>query len=715
MNEVSYGSYLFRDADGTLYQGAEAYRVFSPIGNELPAWQYKIPVIFRPRDYSVEADDFRRGAVRGAPVTIARRTPGASIGLRIDRFYLTAITGGKKLRGGQYLFYLEGVNLPGLLVNKPHKGGVYSNATFLDVIKEITGATRSSVGLYNTTVYDDANGFPTYSVNNAVAALRVDGWLPYTEDGRENLRKLLQQANAHVDGAIVSSISSGAPAEISPYDIYAGDEYADDQPIATCTVNEHSYAQLANTADEEIVTVSGADNELIVFDKPFYDLSPAVLIVESGANYAILSGTGTLTGKPYSHTVRQLAQAVRGGNAGSNVTIDNTLIGGLNSAAMLARAVNYYANAQTIRNAFKARGDTMAGDLLQIEDPLGELVNAYIAEETVTFSGITKHDGTMIAGWSPINGALFTQRIVLDSSGTLTVPSGATLMRLIIIQGGKGGWGGYPGGNATNSSFGGPADQAGDGGNVGEGGSAGKVLVVDVEQADLVASYTVTVGAAGTAGAVNHGEGSEGSHSSVTDGTTIYTSGDGEIPEAGYVDPMTGDVYAVAGNDGIYQGQPGIGPNHPGPYEITDDQTSQTGTTTTWQSGASRVVSGGVHGGGGPAYGSDGQNAGNTYSGSGADAVLDGFNGYTAPVGSYGSGGIGGNGGGGGGGSTDASVSGGTGGHGSPGGPGAQGAVIALFAYGSTPEPVPTPNYLLDSNGEPLYDFDFERLIAREE
>ena len=715
MNEVRYGSYTFKDEDGTLYQGAEAYRVFSPIGNELPAWQYKIPVIFRPRDYSVEADAFRRGAVRGSVVTLALREPGASVALRVDRFYLTAITGGKKLRDGQYLFYLEGVDLPGLLISKPHKGGVYSNTTFLDVIKEITGATRSSTGASVTSVYDDANGFPTYRIDNTIATSRVDGWLPYTEDARDNLRKLLQQANARFSDITITNISSGAPTEISAYDIYAGDEYADAQPIATCTVNEHSYAQLANTDAEEIVTVSGADNELIVFDKPYYDLQPAALIVESGANYAILSGTGTLTGKPYGHTVRQLSQAVRGGNAGSNVTIDNTLISGLNSSAMLARAVNYYSNAQTISNAFKARGDVMAGRLLQVEDPLGELVNAYIGEETVTFSGITKHAGTMIAGWSPINGSLFTQRIVLDSSGTLTVPAGATLMRLILIQGGKGGWGGYKGGNATNSTFGGPADQAGDGGEVGEGGSPGKVLVVDVEQADLAASYTVTVGAAGTAGAANHGEGTEGGHSSVTDGVTTYTSGDGEIQETGYVDAMTGDVYALAGNDGIYPGQPGIGSNHPGPYSINDQQTSQAGTTTTWNSGTSRTVQAGVHGGGGPAYGSDGGNAGTTYTGDGADAMLDGFNGYTVTAGSYGSGGLGGNGGGGGGATTDANVGGGSGGDGSVGGPAAAGAVIALFAFGDTPTPQPTVVDLLDANGEQLYDSYFERLRAQEE
>ena len=177
---------------------------------------------------------------------------------------------------------------------------------------------------------------------------------------------------------------------------------------------------------------------------------------------------------------------------------------------------------------------------------------------------------------------------------------------------------------------------------------------------------------------------------------------------------MTGDVYALAGNDGIYPGQPGIGSNHPGPYSINDQQTSQAGTTTTWKSGTSRTVQAGVHGGGGPAYGSDGGNAGTTYTGDGADAMLDGFNGYTVTAGSYGSGGLGGNGGGGGGATTDANVGGGSGGDGSVGGPAAAGAVIALFAFGDTPTPQPTVVDLLDANGEQLYDSLFERLRAQE-
>lgn len=715
MNEVIYNghingtdiTYTFSDADGTLMQGATAYRALSPLGDQLEGAQYKIPVIFRPRDYSVEPEAFMASARRGDYVYL--REGGAVVG----RFNLTEITGGEKLQDGQYAFNLVGTDLAGLLAGRIHKGGVYANAKAGDIIKDIMGAnfvlTEQSMRLKwyigFVGVYSTIDVFDT----------RVDGWLPYG-NARDNMRTLMQIigarlswitgsnlfANATLD--LITQEYPGAPTPVSPYEIYSGDRYGQGEKVSTCVVNEHSYLQLPGTEAETIYEADGAVNELVVFDRPYYDLAPQSIIVESGANYAIVTGTGTLTGKPYTDNVRKLSGSVPDVTGGGTKTVDNTLAGPLVSSAMLARMQDYYAGAKIIENAVSVPDLIEAGSLLQLEDPLGNVVNAYVREQTMTFSGITQSSGQLVTGWTPSLGPVYTEKVVLDQDGTITVPPGAVRMKLIVIQGGKGGWGGYPGQSAQRPSPDAGPTVDGEGGAVGEGGDAGKIFVIDVVQDDLAASYTATVGVAGTPGGIDHGEGAEGGHSTVTDGEHTYSSADGAVQSSGLVDPIDSSIiYGVPGRPGIYPGQPGAGGS------ITDTETGVAGNTT-WNTGANSSYGNG----GGAAYGSDGGNAGRAEGsgGDGADAALDGFNGYIVTPGTYGSGGIGGNGAGGGGAHV---TSAGSGGHGSVGGPAAGGAVIALFAFGDTPAPVPTPGWLFDADGEPLYDYYYERLAAQED
>ena len=715
MNKVVLLTYTFSDADGTLIQSAQAATYFSPIGNELRAAQYKIPVIFVPRTQLETAENFSKITqyYYGAPVYIYE-------GKQQTRFfYLTAVTGGEKLPGGRYYFTLEGTDLAGLYASRAHQGGIYANTNAGDVIYSILGASGIQPGTGKIYYEFSGGGYvvPDVAIDSSLYSKKISGWLPYTNDARNNLRIILQRLNAVLttmtlepgvlagqEGMIPYIAASQAQAvrEISPYKTHAGDKYEQTQKIAKVNVLEHSYLALNSTDAEEIYDATGADHELVIFDQPYHSLDGGGLTInQQKANYAVVSGTGTLTGKPYVDAVRQLTETV--GSVGGEITIDNTLIDSLNSEAMLERAANYYGAARSLRSDFAAEDELGAGSPVIVEDPLGEQVDGYIEEQTTTFSGINKHVNRIAAGWHPITGSVFTQMKILAEDGTLTVPDGATLMRLILIQGGKGGWGGYKGEDSHSPSFGAPPTENGEGGDVGEGGNAGKVLIVDVAQADLAASYAITVGAAGTPGAANHGEGTAGGHSSATGGGNTYTSSSGAIPTYGVANPMTGVLYAVTGPDGVYKGKDGGGD------PLTDTLTGLTGNTT-WRPGNNSSAGYG----GGAAYGNNGDNAGRATGsgGDGADAVLDGFNGYTAPVGTYGSGGIGGNGGGGGGGHVNNA---GSGGNGSPGGPGAQGVVIALFAFGSDPMPPTTQNWLYGFDGEQLFDFYYEPLKAEEE
>lgn len=723
MNEVIYQGHLggsnqpysFSDADGTLLEGATASMFFSPLGDELRAHECKIPVIYRPRDYSITPEDFMANARKGERIEILQD------GGIEQLFFLTSISGGKKIAPGEYRFELIGTDYFGLLANTPSYGGIYpvgGGGTYGAMLRDAIGSAvippLTDPGLHLRVIICRGD-IPMVAVDESIYNQAASGYLPATNDVRENLRYIMQAAGAYssivtlgglFSGATVPYITTrykGEAVAIPDEDVYAGDDYVPGEVMTEVAVNEYSYLQAGGTV-KTLFETTGSTNEVAIFDEPCYNLTATGLTIsKSGANYAIVSGAGKLEGTPYTITTRQLTQSTGLSGSTATRTLDNPLVGSLNSAAMLQRMVNYYSSAKVIKNAIKAPGGMRPGDLLRMSDPAGEVKQGYAQAVDLTFSGIDKADEELVVDWQPISGDVFTQRQIFDASGTLTVPDGATLMRLILIQGGKGGWGGYRGENAHSSGFGQPPTVDGEGGSPGEGGDPGKVTVVDVEQADLAASYTITVGTAGTPGGINHGEGTEGTHSSAVGGGNTYSSSTGAVPDYGVADPMTGVRYAVRGPVGVYAGRPGGGPS------LTDTPTGVTGNTTWYAGNATSAGNGG-----GAAYGANGGNAGRASGsgGDGADAVLDGINGYTAPVGTYGSGGIGGNGGGGGGGHVNNA---GAGGSGSAGGPAAGGAVIALFAFGDTPAPVPTPNWLFDADGEPLYDYYYERLAAQEE
>ena len=725
MNEIRYTqaikgkTYTFSDETGALASGGIGVTYFSPLGDELRAAQYKIPVIYMPRTWSVTADDFLKSFRRGDRVELI--TDGATVGV----FAATAITGGTKLQGGRYSFDIEGTDFAGMCINVPHKGGLFANnqVSFFDVLEEFkTPFTLPEYDDDRQIVFLEARMGPV-GISYDVANAYINGWLPYEADLRENLRRMMQLVGAYETVAanmygfpvpLITRSRDGIPAIISPYDTHSGGAYQSFERPATVEAIEHGYLKIDTVAAAELYdTQVGVSRALVTFDGPHHSLDGGGLTInESGANYAIVSGIGTLPGKPYVRTERRISRSVTGGSGGTK-TMDNPLVTDATASAMLDRMVNYYEHASLLSTAYTSPDEQGAGRLVQVEDPVGDNVRGYVSSCTMTYSGINKANTEIAVGWSPISGAIYSEQIIVDNGNVLDVPAGVTRMRLTLIQGGKGGWGGYQGGSATVPPGSDYASQAGAGGDPGEGGDPGKVYQIDIDMDGTAQSVPVTVGSPGSPGAADHGEGTEGGHSTATIGGTTYTSADGIVRTDGIV--VGGQNYAVTGPAGVYAGKPGEGPDTL-VQTLSDDATSQTGEVTTWRTGAGRVVSGGAHGGGGPAYGSDGQNAGSTYPGSGADAVLDGFNGYTAPVGSYGSGGIGGNGGGGGGASTDPlHPGGGSGGHGSPGGAGAQGAVIAQFAYGDTPAPMPTPNWLYSADSQQLYDYYFEPLAAAEE
>jgi hypothetical protein len=244
----------------------------------------------------------------------------------------------------------------------------------------------------------------------------------------------------------------------------------------------------------------------------------------------------------------------------------------------------------------------------------------------------------------------------ITTSGTYTVPAGATstgLLRITCVGAGGGGGGG---GSAS-----GAVAQSG-----GAGGAAG-TTVEQIVQIGANTSLQVTIGKGGTAGAGGSaggnnagGTGGDGGVTSVT-GQGILVQATGGPGGQGAAGGSTGGSLG-----GAYGGQPGY---------LTPEVTAGCGGGSAVPGGYPKGLSGGGGGGGGSASGAKGGTGGNHGSGvGGGNAGLNGKS--TSAAGESGADAAAGAGGGGGGGG---GLDGSAGGHGGLGAPGF--VVISLISW----------------------------------
>lgn len=455
------------------------------------------------------------------------------------------------------LFCLSAV---GLLIYIQHNGGMYESGdsvTLEDVLNDILQGTESGG------VYTSAYGF-TYTIAPDVASQSVVGHLPIASC-RDNLLGLLFPYGASIIKALDGSLSfefslAQSVLASSARKVYVGAVVSHADNVTDVTVREHEFIA-DNTLDP--VVLADFSNETVtlrtvIFNGPHHTLSTtnSLTIVESNCNYAVVSGSGVLTGMPYVHitTDHTMSTGLTGTKKEAAVK-DMTLVNALNGSNTLKRLVNYYANEQTITCDLKLNwyndsldGQThiKAGDFITIPHP-------YTQEDTlvcvqnldVTLSAIAKAKATLISNWVPkYLGNNFSNSVLITSNTTFTVPPDVTEMRVVIVGGGQGGHGGENGNNSTTTS-------GGEGGAAGAGGNSGNVLVVNLSGLTPGATYAITTGTGGNGGAAGT-EGDPGTPS--TFGS--YTSADGAPAPHGVTDFVTGSVYAKPGQDG-YKGSSG--------------------------------------------------------------------------------------------------------------------------------------------------------------
>lgn len=515
-------------------------------------------------------------------------------------------------------FKLSAFSAVGMWASIQHFGGIYN------------GNTTGSV------IADLLTGF-SYTIDSNVASVPLYGYLPIASV-RDNLQQVL-----FAIGASLMKNSSGNPhfkflqnvPTISVGDdrIFIGGKLNYKTPSTSVRITEHSY--YISSYDVEVSLFDNtdgsgtADNKLVTFDEPCHNLVATGLTLGShGANYAYVSGTGTLTGKKYTHTQKIFSVPTEATGEPSEAKVEKaTLVSPVNSANVAARVADYKGTAEEVScGIVMSTDDIKPASLVSFNDPYGDATQGFVSTMNITMSGKSKADCTIVKNYVPSHfGNNFTTYHLYTSNGTYRATKTGTI-RIVLCQGGQGGQGGSMGVGATCGT---PAS----GGSGGDGGVAGKLFVTDINvTAGDTFAYTVGTGGVGGVGQTDEStpptSGTNGTHS--TFGS--YSSANGTSPTNGYVNILSGLVYAENGEDGIDGGNGG----NP---RTNGDSVSYSGTT--WTGGTYL----GDAGGGGAAYGANGGNASSRSSynsgGQGADALM------RVVAAGLGCGGVGGNGGGG--------------------------------------------------------------------
>lgn len=471
-------------------------------------------------------------------------------GSRVGVYYLQSVT-----RVGPKIYTLSALSAVGLLIVRPHRGGIYTGQTVAEVVAEICG------------------DIPVL-IETAYRGIKLYGWLPIAS-ARDSLVQVLFAIGAwlHTDenGTLrVQKLWDGTASIIGPGSVHAANiqvKYLD--PVSAVAVTEHQY--IAGTEDVTLFEGTAQQGDVIEFDEPAHTLAAkGFTVLESGANYAVLSaGTGKLTGKSYVHNRRVVTRTVTEGAAKNVEEIaDATLVSLVNSSAVAQRMAAYYACREQLTVDVNPAAEH-AGHVVSLWNEWDKQQTlACIASRETKISGLLKSRTSALVGFlppQPESSEYFDERVILTGSGEWTVPEGVTEIGFILMSGAEGGHPGNQGGTASASSlthtwrhislitgqvtsngkivmWGGPGGVGGPGGPGGRGSKVyqGTMSVKDINSL----AYQCGVGGLG---AVFGGAPSEGSATTLGE----HSSDEGSYSEGGWTDPTTGKQYAQTGQTGL--------------------------------------------------------------------------------------------------------------------------------------------------------------------
>lgn len=449
------------------------------------------------------------------------------------KFYKKQVT---KLSGSKYS--ISFISSIGILENQNHYGGFYTKTTFAAVLSDIIG------------------GSVPFAVSPEVAKMPVqNGYLPYASK-RSNLHDLTfaygvmigRNESGDMDFRFLSNASQ---TQVSPDDFYDGGDIQDPDGVTVVDVTEHGY--IALESDETVVVYDNTDgsemanNTFVDFksNAPLHDLTAtgSLVINSSGANWAIISGIGVLSGKKYTHSSRVLSKYVDKNSTDRSKVVEmskNTMVTALNSENVAARLLEYYSKKQIVKASMVIKNQKL-GDLISGIDPFGESISGFLSAVNGIISTKIKGACEFVSNYIPTGqGSNYSHFVILTGSGNWNIPQsvrdkvGSTI-QATISSGGHGGFSGTDGEKCMTDLFQSSLLGPGEGGKGGEPGPGGRVLTVTIEVGDIV-SIPYNCGAGGE---------SDTDGEDTTFGT--YSSASGVPAVNGIINIISGDVLAIPG------------------------------------------------------------------------------------------------------------------------------------------------------------------------
>lgn len=633
-------------------------------------WGENVVEVIAPSDYDrvISSDGYVIATNR--VLTNPRLLPYGTIvryfrdGILNTKMYVESV-----FRMANNIYRINMMSAVGLLDTQKHYGNIYRGATFENVVAEII------------------DGAVEYSMDDDVRYLQVYGWLPY-DTKRANLHQLLfangimiaKDENGDIRFKFISNKES---ISIPKERIYQGGQVDYPAFASAVDVTEHSFFALPT---DQVVTVydntdgsETADHTFIAFrDAPLHDLETTgtLVIEDSGVNWAIVTGTGILTGKQYTHSTRVMRLvAENASDQRENVVTlaDGYLVNVTNSDNVARRLLAYYNSSKTAVITILDKGEK-CGDLITGYDPYNEAISGFISSKrSIMSSMVVKSECEIITDYVPTGqGSNYTKAVVLTGNGTWEIPPEVfekehPLIQVTVISGGHGGHKGEDG-EYKPSTFIGPNKET-EGGEGGDPGPGGRVITVTIDCTGKTAfNYTC-------------GEGGESEQSGTDTVFDEYSSGGGVPSPYGVANIFTGEVYGTTGAEKGVKGGRGTGdqfgptvtyrgqswsPGGPGKSISGSDKEGTRVSATGGRGGGAAVGANGGVGGDGDFY--DEPDGTIFATGGQGGQGADGANGDDAIV--LGGGGNGGHGGGG-------------GGHGGP----ATGSTSNRTSYGSSGTP----------------------------
>ena len=488
------------------------------------------------------------------------------------KFYIRTV---QRIARDQYR--VECISAIGLLINVTFYGGVYTVKPASDLIDEI----MATIGYTNGT---------DYTIDADVGAQPISGWLGISSS-RDALQQVMFAVGASVlkasDGSLRFSYNEGAvPIVMDSSHVYMGGSIGYLEPATSVVVTEHGFYQTA--LDEEVELYNDnveATNKVVYFKEPCHSFRVTGTITYTAYdNYAIVSGAGSLIGKKYTHTTKELTYAVPNTNTAPHVVTvsEATLVNSSNSYYVAKRVANYYGAAKDVKIGLVIDEPTHTGDLIQFTDPFDEERVGLIKTMDITMSKILKSNTVVSTNFQrgPY-GNNFVDYLIIHSGATdlahhLVGLNGLTgtfdpadygldgeRCRVVAFSGAKGGQCGTDGQGSLrqvdipNRIF---EYAAGKGGKKGLPGTGLYFHAADMVLEDAV-SVVLGKGGEGSACVAYGATQPEGADGDASTFDTLDSTTGGIYTETGYENILTGEIYGGPGLEG-YDGGDGDEADH---------------------------------------------------------------------------------------------------------------------------------------------------------